>query len=507
MSQVGTIKGYHSGVKTIANIYDVKQSAIGETKVLMHFDAPAITDECGNTWTQAGTTSALGLNGSSCIVANDQTNFNLSTTFTIEAWIYPRSWKEARGPDYVFPIISRWSHYVGTLWMFVIGGQSTTGEGKINFGIANKSSGSGDLTNILSSYDVPLNKWSHIAASRDSNNVVRLFLNGTLMVSKTITNTVYNLSSYPTTIGASSNQIVWADGYIDDVRISNSCRYTADFTPPSRGSISKDSNTVSLLKFDSSTTADECDHTWTQVGSPSIDSVLISSAQSKFGGKALYGNDSSWGILCNQHNAYIGTQPFTIDWWEYIENRDTGRWRARFDFDVSGQFACAQGPNTSYASFCIDVNEKRVINYPANVFPVTYGTWMHRAMTRDTNNVLRCFSNGTKTYETTFAHSIENKTRVCIGNSQAAFRNSGAVGLTGYMDEFRVVVGKAIWTANFTPPTSTHTVLDDAFNVNGNMLIRHNNANCYIPLTSNKANTSTPCLAVRHGSTNYYAIK
>ena len=43
--------------------------------------------------------------------------------------------------------------------------------------------------------------------------------------------------------------------------------------------------------------------------------------------------------------------------------------------------------------------------------------------------------------------------------------------------------------------------------VPGNMLIRHNNANCYIPLTTNKANTSTPCLAVRHGNTNYYAIK
>ena len=40
-----------------------------------------------------------------------------------------------------------------------------------------------------------------------------------------------------------------------------------------------------------------------------------------------------------------------------------------------------------------------------------------------------------------------------------------------------------------------------------NMLIRHNGSNCYIPLTTNKANTSTPCLAVRHGSTNYYAIK
>lgn len=40
-----------------------------------------------------------------------------------------------------------------------------------------------------------------------------------------------------------------------------------------------------------------------------------------------------------------------------------------------------------------------------------------------------------------------------------------------------------------------------------NLPIRHNNAKCYIPLTTDKSNTSAPCLAVRHGSTNYYAVK
>ena len=43
--------------------------------------------------------------------------------------------------------------------------------------------------------------------------------------------------------------------------------------------------------------------------------------------------------------------------------------------------------------------------------------------------------------------------------------------------------------------------------VPANIKIRHNSANCYVPLTSNKTNTTTPCLAVRHGSTNYYALK
>lgn len=44
-------------------------------------------------------------------------------------------------------------------------------------------------------------------------------------------------------------------------------------------------------------------------------------------------------------------------------------------------------------------------------------------------------------------------------------------------------------------------------NIPSNMLIRHNDANHYIPLTTSAANTSVPYIAVRHGNTNFYTIK
>lgn len=43
--------------------------------------------------------------------------------------------------------------------------------------------------------------------------------------------------------------------------------------------------------------------------------------------------------------------------------------------------------------------------------------------------------------------------------------------------------------------------------VPANMLIRHADANHYIPLTTDAANTSAPYIAVRHGNTNFYTIK
>ena len=510
---VGTIKGYHGGAKTIANIFDSKQTYVGQAKILMHFDSSVTTDAGGNSWAAIGS-KVLSLNPGSCVVASSQSNFNIGTTFTIEAWIYPRSWTSAVYSTYAFPIFSRWAHGSSTLYALNVGGNgSTTGLGSAVFFVGS-GSGSGGTSSVESEYCIPLNQWSHIAASRDSSNVVRLFINGALVKYATISNSVYNNSSYPTTIGASSSKNVWADGYISDVRLSNICRYTSNFSPAARGSMAKDSYTQSLLKFTSSTTYDECGNTWTSYGSPTCESVLLS-GNVKFGAKSLAFATANSGVVCNSHNAYIGTQPFTVDWWEYVENRDTARWRTRFDFVISSgstqvgsQFACAQPVNASYTSFCLDANGKRIINYPSNVFPVTYGTWMHRAITRDRNNVLRCFSNGTKTYETTFAYSIENKTKVYIGNTQAdSSNNLSTYSLPGCIDEFRVVVGKAMWTANFTPPSSPYALTTGAVAVNGNLRIRHNNANCYVPLTNNKSNTATPCLAVRHGSTNFYSIK
>ena len=72
----------------------------------------------------------------------------------------------------------------------------------------------------------------------------------------------------------------------------------------------------------------------------------------------------------------------------------------------------------------------------------------------------------------------------------------------GALSSFRLTFG-ARYHENFTPQSFEPKVIP----VNANMLIRHNGANCYIPMTSNKSYTTTPCLAVRHGSTNYYAIK
>jgi hypothetical protein len=78
--------------------------------------------------------------------------------------------------------------------------------------------------------DVSVNTWHHVAVCRDSSNLVRIFLNGSLENSATITS---DLSNVYWTIGAVASTTNYSLRYLDDVRLTTGvCRYTENFTPP-----------------------------------------------------------------------------------------------------------------------------------------------------------------------------------------------------------------------------------------------------------------------------------
>jgi hypothetical protein len=107
--------------------------------------------------------------------------------------------------------------------------------------------------NVLS-----INTWYHIAISR-SGTTIRLFLDGTQVGSWT------NSASYiegmkTVSIGntlAVGNQGV--RGYLDEIRISNTARYTANFTPTTT-EFTEDANTLLLLHGVSSEVNDPNHH-------------------------------------------------------------------------------------------------------------------------------------------------------------------------------------------------------------------------------------------------------
>lgn len=108
--------------------------------------------------------------------------------------------------------------------------------------------GSGSFNDIVYSTSVPVDQWIHFSILR-SDLTWNLYIDGQLegSVTETITTTDNNVDLHigidPTNTGRN------LDGYIDEFRISNTARYTANFTPPTEP-FQNDDNTLLLLHMD-----------------------------------------------------------------------------------------------------------------------------------------------------------------------------------------------------------------------------------------------------------------
>ena len=100
------------------------------------------------------------------------------------------------------------------------------------------SGGSGEITDT---------NWHHVALVKNSNTYT-LYLDGTAL-SNTITDTDTDDISGPLSIGQNGASGSYLTGYMDEIRISNSARYTGAFTP-STTAFTADANTKLLIHSD-----------------------------------------------------------------------------------------------------------------------------------------------------------------------------------------------------------------------------------------------------------------
>ena len=184
--------------------------------------------------------SAMFFNGSdSYIKVPDSDDWNFGTgAFTVEAWVMFRS---APGNQAIVTHHTDGSNY----WHLRYDG---TG---LRFAIAN---GGSVVVDVTSTWTPLPYVWYHVAVSRSGNDF-KLWLNGKQLGS-TVTD-ADGTNNYTGDVriglgeGASTN---YFNGWMKEIRISNSARYTADFTP-SESQFSSDSNTKLLLHGDTPATA------------------------------------------------------------------------------------------------------------------------------------------------------------------------------------------------------------------------------------------------------------
>lgn len=96
----------------------------------------------------------------------------------------------------------------------------------------NSSPGSAAGTSPL---NVPLNQWTHLAASRDGSDIFRMFVDGVLGYSGAMSGTIggnnLGVSTWDVGRGIAGDNGDF-DGFFEEIRITKECRYAAAFTPP-----------------------------------------------------------------------------------------------------------------------------------------------------------------------------------------------------------------------------------------------------------------------------------
>jgi len=201
------------------------------------YSVPTVGSGGGGSESGGSTNYALQFNGSTNYVSVPYSSALYPSNFTIEAWIYPTSMA-----DYKFIIntrnatsgsqgfhVVRWAD--GTIWFYAdgIGGW------------------------YQGSIVVPDGSWSHIAVTYDGSTL-KTWINGVQDISTNVSGSITDVGN-PLYIGTELSLTHNFEGSIDEVRISDTARYTSDFSADFAAhrsnylNLTNDSHTVALWDF------------------------------------------------------------------------------------------------------------------------------------------------------------------------------------------------------------------------------------------------------------------
>jgi hypothetical protein len=412
---------------------------------------------------------------------------------TIEAWIYPTTSsqtcgifdKRSSGGNYSqFPQIALNSgaltilvSYNGSSWAVTINGATPA-----------------------------VNAWSHIALVRNGN-IWTLYVNGSSSGTPvTASGSVY-ASTDSLSIGAStSGGTNPFAGYISNARlVKGSAVYTGAFTPPT-AALTAITNT-SLLTcqsnrfIDNSTTAAAITPNGTysvQAFSPFLPTAAYDAAV--VGGSGYFDGTGDY-LSLSSTSLNLGANDFTIEMWIYAAT--TAR-----DF-VIGSISNAAGlgawmimlNDSQPIRFFCRYNTGTVLDYQvgSGTFPINQ--WIHLAITRNGAN-LRIFQNGTQvgtTNTTLSTFSIDN----AITNYYVASSSDPSEFYTGYLSGTRLLVGTALYTTTFTPPTAPPTAI-----TNTTLLLNYTNSGIFDSTAKNVletvGNAQVSTTQAKWGTTSMY---
>jgi len=410
--------------------------------------------------------------------------------WTVEYWI---NFNDVSGAN----IISKdgWSgHYNPAITMYITSG--------VIYGLVSGNYQNAPNCVVAGPATTPIraNVWYHIAWVRNGSTFT-LYVNGVAGTPATLTFAIGSATD-SLYIGATNDGFLhgFINGYIANFRIvKGTAVYTTNFTAPTLGTpLSNITNTVLLLNA-----PNEANRLYDAAGNTGITGNPIPSYKVIYDinntnntgispinvintgnvtyTKATSGYDTGGGYLNfvspsrltipNSTLLDMGNGDFTIETWFYPTSTIGSSifTKRSSNFSVSPvQLNWASGAFTVYMS--TDGTNWLVQNATSTYYPIN--NWYHVALIRRSNYIYLYINGVSSITPVAISSAVTTNTDPFVIGADAVSPGSA---IAGYITNFRIVKGTAMYTANFTPPTTS------LLNVSGtSLLLKVSSANNYL---------------------------
>ena len=307
---------------------------------------------------------------------------------------------------------------------------------------------------------------SHSSASSESSSSESSSSNSSSSVLKSSSSSESSLSS----LSSSSSSLSSPSSSSSSPATSSSSTVSSSSSSPLKSSSSSSSSSSEITETDmvllnhfNGTNGQTTARDWSNSEHPLtfVNDSQLSTAQTKFGTASLLLDGSDYITIPDSSDWSLNGVDFTIDCWIYITSQmtsspDSRRIISSGSTGSSAQWMFGIGRLDGWGSgirLNFGTYDGSFTDYSSDELTGwTYSAWHHVAVVHDGSN-FKFFLDGTQ-YGTVADGTIPEPT----AGTRIGCQDAGAERefFNGYIDELRVLNGKAYWTGAFTPPTQEY---------------------------------------------------
>ncbi|WP_042886294.1 DUF2341 domain-containing protein [Cupriavidus necator] len=364
-----------------------------------------------------------------------------SADFTVECFVWPVS----QGTDYG-AIMGRWDDATPANQDWLV---ARAANGAVNVSVGGVQLIAG------SAGDLPTGAFAHVALTRQGNTLT-VWINGVAKGTGTISSAISCSLTQPFTLGQSNFTAgsTFLEAYYDELRLTlGVARYTSGFSAPST-QFDDWLFVAVLLHFDQKTAGNslqwiDSSRSGRLMTSSTATPVALSASPAKFGSSGFFGGNTYLNTPDAPELA-VSNYDFCVEGWFYPTTVAAGTTVLVSKYNASGAAAFrilrvgnqVQGQASTNGS-----------SYTQSIGPagtLVANTWYHVALVRY-GTTLTLYLNGVSVGTATFTAGQQvwgTANPLYFGGEPSTFF------FTGYLDEWRMVVGSPVYYGAFTPPSA-----------------------------------------------------